>query len=363
MRSKIAIPLVVVLIAALLVGFYFYKHHKNVEKLTDKGPKKPVIVSLATVKKVTLSQQVTSVGSINSRIGIMIRAQVPGRVVQINYLSGRVVKKGKVMFVIYPYILEAELRQAKAQLELSEYNYRQYTILQKEKAVSYQRMLRAKSQMDLDRAKIKAIEERLELTKSVAPFDGIVGLTQINLNDYVKTGDVLATFQALDKLRVDFSVPQDYCKSVKLGDKVSIRTEVSGSKEFYGKIYAINPLVNRQTRMLDLRADISGENIMPGMFADVTLYFGKKRQALMVPQTAVVTSLHGDYVYKVTKQVPKKVFVKVGDRRGNMVEITEGLKAGDVVVSAGQIKIHKGDKVTDKNALIVKENYRNYDGP
>lgn len=363
MRSKITIIIVLLVIAAIVIGLYFYKHHENYEALLPKGPKQDTIVSFSTAKMQSWPIYIQSIGSISSKIGVTLRAQLAGRITKINYPSGDLVKKDSVLFVIYPKVLEAELQQAKSQVILSKFLYGRMKSLEQEEAVSVERFVQAESKLKSDQAKVLQIEQRLTLTNTYAPFNGVVGLTKVNVGDYVLAGAALATFQASDRLRVDFAVPQNLNGKVKKNDIVLIQTDVNSNKQYRGKIYAINPEVNVKTRMLDLRADIGSHDVLPGMFANVILTLDRDRQALVVPQTAVVASLHGDYVYTVKNHIPTKVFVKVGSRHDDLVAITEGLKAGDVVVSAGQVKIQPGDKVTDKNALIVKSTVQTNDGP
>ncbi len=361
MRSKFGIIFAVLIIAAIVVGFYLLKHHQNTLALI-KPPAKATVVAFAKAKQVPWPVMVGSVGTISSKVGVTLRAQVTGRVVKILVPAGLYVKKGTVLYVIYPDVLEAELNEAKSRIEISTFMYTRMKQLYAEKAVSEERYIQAQSNLVLAKSRVKAIEARLTLTNIYAPFDGVIGLNKINVNDYVLMGDSLATFQASDHLRVDFAIPQKYFKRIKINTPVLIKTGENGDHIYYGNVYAINPLINHKTRMLDVRASIESKELLPGMFADVMVLLDTRRTAIVVPQTAVVQSLHGAYVYRIENQYAKKVFVKLGNQRKDQVAIIEGLKVGDVVVSAGQLKIQKNVKVTDKGALTVKLKEHNYDG-
>jgi len=354
-KIKTRIVAIVILVAVLVVGLYYFKHAAIQRKLADKPPAKPIVVLFATAKKVYWHDQVQSIGTISALRGVALRAEASGRVTQIFKPSGSAVTKGVPLFQINPKVLQAQLKSNQAAYALSKFEFQRYKKLYQLRAVSLDQLKRMKSTKNIDIAAIEKTKQELALTTIYAPFDGRLGLKRVDVGDYVQAGDIISTFQSLGRFRVDFSIPEKYALRVKPGLTVTL-TKTSTTKEnFTGTVYAYNPLLNPDTRMLDIRAHVHTTQLLPGMFTMVTLAFNKDKAVLIIPQTAVIQSLHGDYVYKVIHGKAKKVFVKPGKRRGDMIAILFGLKAGEVVVSVGQMKIHDGSEVTNKNPVLPKK--------
>ncbi len=220
-------------------------------------------------------------------------------------------------------------------------------------AVSLERLIETRARLGVAKSQVATAEQKLLLTTTHAPSDGTVGIRQVNVGDYVSAGEILATFQPKGDLRVTFSIPEQYSKEVKKGDRIIINTHTIDAHNYQGTVYAVNPAINVDTRTLTLRAHIIGQDLLPGMFAKVTLITGPTMNVIVVPQTAVIRSLHGDYVYKVIQGKARKTIVFPGERRGQLIVVKKGLQPGDIIVSAGQLKIQNGSSVTDKNALVV----------
>jgi len=161
---------------------------------------------------------------------------------------------------------------------------------------------------------------------------------------------MIAHFQTQDNLRVDFTIPQRYAYSVKIGDKVFINNK-NKDKSATGTVYAIDANVSDKTHTLAIRASVDDKAFMPGSYVDVILNVGDAKETLVIPQTAVSKSLHGDMVYKVVDGKAVASFVKIGARRDNLIVVKQGLKFNDPIVTAGLIKIKNGNRVSDKNAI------------
>lgn len=202
-----------------------------------------------------------------------------------------------MLFQINPKVLQAQLKANKAALLLTQFEFIRFKKLYRQNVVSLDKLTRVRSLRDIDKANIEKTKQQLDLATIRAPFDGRLGLKQVDVGDFVKAGDIISTLQSLDQFRVDFSIPEKYSLHVKMGLKVQLQGSANPGKTYVGTVYAFNPIINKNTRMLDVRAHVHTKELLPGMYVDVTLTFGKEQSVVIVPQTAVTASLHGDYVY------------------------------------------------------------------
>ena len=199
----------------------------------------------------------------------------------------------------------------------------------------------------------------LETKRLAAPFAGIVGIPQIEEGQFVTAGTVYATLQDRDNMRVDFNLTEQQVGLVSAGQTVTVQTEV-GDLTLDGKIIGIEPKIDPNSRLVTIRADVedAGGRLTPGQFLRVRVNLPEEDGIIALPQTVVSSTLYGDSVYVVraaeTADGPEKVeqvFVTLGRRSGDRVEITEGLQAGDRVVNAGQNKLSSGAPVVIDNAV------------
>ncbi len=181
-----------------------------------------------------------------------------------------------------------------------------------------------------------------------APFAGVVGLRSVSLGDYVKEGQDLVNLESIDPLKVDFRVPEVYLKQVGVGQTLEIGLDALPGKTYEGKVFAINPLVDAGGRAIVIRAQVRNADtaLRPGMFARVRLITKSERDTLVVPEQALVPQGEDQYVFKVADGKVTRVKVETGQRRDARVEVTKGVDAGDVVVTAGQLKLRDGMAVT-----------------
>ena len=336
--------LLVILVAIFVAKYYFVE--------AGKKPKaaKASVVEFAKVNSKNWYQQVYAIGTVVSRKAINLRAEVKGRVVKIFVSPGEQVTKGQALFQIYPQLLIAKLAADRAALNLSQFEFERRKKLYQKQAVSLEAVTSAKSQFNLNKANVSLAKEQLKLATIYAPDDGAVGFNVVNQEQFVTVGEVLASFQTRKNLRVDFSVPQRYAHSIKVSDKVTLKNKDKDITAI-GRVFAIDASVSPDTHTLALRASVDNVEFIPGSYVDVILDIGQPKQVLIIPQTAVVKSLHGDMVYKVVNGKAVATFVQTGQRRGKFIEIKQGLKLNDTVISAGLIKIRNKTKVTEKGAI------------
>lgn len=341
----------VIFVSILLIAFFVkYFYQRSMGKGYMPGPS---IVNFTKVTAQSWQQKIESVGTVYAHHGITVKASATGEITKMFVLSGRFVQQGEKLFQINPRVLRAQLKQDLSALKFSEQEYLRYKKIYQEGAVTSESLDAKKNQYQINLATYQKAKQQLALTVIKAPFSGYLGLTQVHLGSYVLEGAALATLQTKKNLYVQFSLPGQESRLVKLGDHVMISSEESPGKQVRGVVTAIDSSVNPDTRMLRLRATLDNAELMPGSYVPVNLFVGSKKQVKVLPQVAVVSSTNGDYVYKVVKGKAVEALVKSGERRGNFVEILSGVNVGDTVVNGGQIKVIPGFPVTEKGAITL----------
>lgn len=354
------IIIAIIMLTVVVLSLYFIKSILvDKKQQTSLQTPLPVSVIIDKVNAQLWGTELAAVGTVQSFEGITVKAQIAGRITQMVGQSGTVIKQGEPLFQINPEVLKAQLAEAQAQLESSQFEYQRLQTLYKKGAVSEEKLIQAKSQYHNDEAALATMEQQLALASNLADFDGVLGLTQVEVGDEVAIGDVLATLQSQARLRVEFSVPQKYRTRIKVGDDVNVMRELIHQAElgdsvpnvndvphhYVAKVYAIEPLIDENTRTVTLRAEIDAQALHPGSYVDVILQLNDKKKVLTVPETALMTSLYGDFIYLVVDDKAKKVPVNIGRRRNASVELLTGVKEGDTIIRAGLRKVSNGRAV------------------
>ena len=286
-------------------------------------------------------QSLSLTGNVVANPGIVVRSEIAGRITKIFFKSGEKVVAGAPLVEIYPDIIKAEVAQDQADLKLKQLSYGRMAKLYTTRTVSKAEYDDASAALDSAKAKADEANATLRQTLLTASFDGRVGINLVNLGDYVNAGQAIVSLQALDPIYVDFSVPEIYVHQVHANQEVSVTSEASPKDIFKGKVFAIDPLADVNTRSIKIRAIVPNqeEKLIPGTFVEVTLLMGEPQQVVKIPQIAVVYDAAGDYVYKVINGHAKKTMVVLGKRGSTDILVKQGLMVGDVIVTAGQLKI------------------------
>lgn len=310
----------------------------------------PSVVEVSKAKQTIDQQQISAIGSLAAVQGIVVRPEIPGKVSKIYVKSGQMVTANTPLIEINPNIYQAQLAQAQARLKLAKLAYGRAAKLYKTHAVSTAELDQAAENMNVEEGEVAELQAKLAQTIIKAPFGGRLGLIQVNVGDYVNIGQAIVNLQALDPLRVDFTIPETYLASLAVGQKVTVKVDPYPGKIFTGQIYALDSRLDSNTRSLAVRAKINNpeHKLLPGIFAEVTLFIGTKKPAISIPQTALMYDASGSYVYKVVKNRAVKTAVTVGKQGSKTVVITKGLTVNAIVVSAGQIKLRDGSAVMVK---------------
>ena len=308
----------------------------------------PVAVEARTVSAERVVEEATAVGTLLSAESADISPEIAGRVGTIAFDEGMPVKEGQLLFQLDSSVYEAQLVEAKANHDLRIANFERADGLLKNKVGTVRARDEALSAMQVARALMTMAEVRLEKTKIVAPFDGIVGLRTVSRGNYVQPGETLVNLEKIDPIKVDFSIAERYLADVRNGAEIRITVDALADREFTGKVYAINPQIDPAGRSIALRATVPNPEgvLRPGLFARVGLQTAVRDNAIVTSEDAIVTQGGSNFVYRVVDGKAVQTPVTIGQRRYGTVEILTGLAAGDVVVVAGQMKLRDGAEVT-----------------
>lgn len=303
-------------------------------------------VEVAKAQIMHLPRSVTAVGSLRSEDAVMLRPEVAGRIADIHFQEGQPVQKGQVVVRLDDSVPRAQLQQAQASLNLAASQHRRSSELSRQGFISQQARDEAASQLQLQQAAVALAKAQLEKTAIIAPFDGLIGLRNVSVGEYVGPGTDLVPLESIDPLQVDFRIPEQYLGQVQPGLKLVLRFDALPGVEREGSVGAISPAVDVAGRSILLRANVGNPDhvLRPGMFARVQLHFDDA-QVLSVPESALAPVGQTQYLYRVQDGRVERIPVEIGQRLAGRVEITSGLREGDAVVVAGVQKITDGQQV------------------
>lgn len=306
----------------------------------------PVVAYM--VEPQPLNAEITSVGTLEAGEAATLRAEVQGTVATIHFTEGASVKQGDLLLEIDNRTYLQEYNQAKASYELARLTEQRRRKLLKNDFVSAQSADEAVAGLSETSASMQAAKVRLEKTRITAPFDGVVGLRALSVGDFLNVGDTITEVVALDPMKVQIAVPERYFSRVKDGLPVTLNVDAWPGQSFTGALYAIDPNVDAGTRNVTIKAMVRNKEraLRPGMFARVSLSLGMTDNALLIPEEAVIPKGEAASVMKVVEGKVEPADVALGLRRDGKVEVLSGLSAGDVVITAGQMKVGPGMPVT-----------------
>lgn len=310
-----------------------------------------VPVEAAKVIAAPLSEQVTAIGTILSDEAVIISSEIPGRLQEIHFQEGQPVEKGAPLFTLDDSVYRAQLADAEAKLKLAEQTHKRTSQLFTNKYATAQSADESASNLAVSNAAVELARVQLEKAHIVAPFSGIIGLRHVSIGEYITAGQALVNLEAIDPVKADFRVPEKFLPAIRVGQTIRIKVDAFPGEGFEGKVYAIDPRLDVAGRSLVVRAMVPNKDkrLRPGLFARVTVLLQLKEDALSVPEQAIVPQGDSQFVFKIVDGKVQLTKVVTGTRRDGMVEIVEGLKVGDQVVTAGQLKIRDGTPVSIAN--------------
>jgi len=306
-----------------------------------------VMVETAPVVAQAMHEDVSAVGTLKSNESVVLRPEIAGRIAAIRFDDGTPVKKGALLVQLDASTQRAELAQAQASLALAQTNFRRTEDLFEKKFVSGSARDEAAANLKVAQANTELLQARLRKTDIVAPFSGIVGIRNVSVGDYVKEGDDLVNLEDIASLKVDFRLPELYLERIRAGQSLEVTSDALPGRRFKAAVDAIDPLVDAQGRAVLLRARLDNRErlLRPGMFARVRLILAERPSVPVVPEQALVPTGDGQSLFVVEDGKARLATVRTGIRRGTRVEILEGVQVGDMVVTAGQLKLRDGAPV------------------
>ena len=360
--NKTTKRLVTALIIVLLIGLAFYPRLKAYFAASDKpqaaqgappangGGK--TAVSVMVVEAATLNDVVKTTGTILANEEVEIRSEVPGKITNLYFKEGQYVQKGTVLLKINDDDLQAQLKKLEYSKKLSEDNeFRQRQLLQKE-AISQREYDISLTTVKTNEADIENIKAQLAKTTIRAPFGGRLGLRYVSEGSYITPTSRISTLTNTNPAKVEFSVPAKYSDRIRAGSIIKYTTE-SSDVEHTGRVYAVDPKIDPQTRTLQMRATSPNGNgaLLPGAFARIELIIGSRGTAITVPNEAIIPEENGHKVYLVKsgKAIPRSV--DVGIRGEFDMEITKGLSAGDTLITTGILQVKPDGPVEIRNVI------------
>jgi membrane fusion protein (multidrug efflux system) len=357
-RLIIVLAVMVILLGAV-AAFNAVKAH-FIHKFMVKNAAQPQTVSTAVVSYSQWQPRVTAVGSLRAVHGVEVTTQVAGMVQSVDFRSGQTARTGQVLVQLNAAPDLAKLHALQAAAHYAALTYQRDILQYKAQAIG-------KATLDAATADWKSAEAQAAAQAALvaeetvrAPFAGRLGITTVNPGAYLQPGTAIVSLESLDPIFVDFRLPQSDLARVRVGEPARVTTDVFPGKTFTGRVTSIDSLVDPSTRNFEAEATIANPQrlLRPGMFVDTAVDSGAQRRYLTLPQTAITYNPYGNTVFVVHKGPGPnarlsvaQVFVTLGPTRGDQVAVLKGLKAGDIIVTSGQLKLKNSSTVTINNSV------------
>ena len=360
LRRRMLIMLGTTLVIVVALGSYKgYSIYQQMQKLA--APLKPVYVSAVEAASQPWQSRLTTVGSLTAFQGVELTSETRGQVKQVFFDSGQQVERGQPLLQLKNSVEKAALATAEASLGLARIEFKRAQDLLKRQVLAkseFDRLAAELAKSDAVVAQLKAVLAKKEIR---APFSGTIGIRKVDVGSQLSYGTPFATLQNLDKLYLDFFLPEQNLPLLKVGQSVLTTVSAYPDEVFQAQISAISPKVEPNTRNVQIRASLDnpGGRLLPGMFAGLAVLYGLQEDAVVIPETAVTFTLYGNTVYVVGPKlddggkalldedgqpqlIAQRRNVQTGERRDALVHMRSGLKAGEKVVTNGQLKLDDG---------------------
>jgi membrane fusion protein, multidrug efflux system len=366
-RRAMVKPLVILAVAVALIlgGIFAWQSFmgRMMGKYMAAAATAPQTVATVTAAEDQWQSRLQATGSLRAVRGADLSSQASGIVEEIHFDSGNDVPEGKVLLRLRPLDDYALLQQLEAAAELAEQNYKRDQEQFAAQAISQAVIDGDVATLKTARAQVEAQHALIQQKIVKAPFAGRLGLRQVDLGQYLAAGTTIVTLQALDPILIDFYLPQQALSQIKIGQPVGAAIDTYPGQTFKGVIEAINSKVDAASRNVQVRGSFrnADRRLMPGMYATVNIDVGEQTARITLPQTAITYNPYGDTVFVVEqagaddkgkpRSIVKQRFVKLGATRGDQIAVLSGIKAGEIVVTAGQMKLRNGSAITINNSL------------
>jgi membrane fusion protein, multidrug efflux system len=325
----------------------------------------PTPVTAAQPKESAWETLITGTGSLAAVQGVTVTAEIPGKIAKILFEPGTTVKANDVLIQLDTTTEDAQLRAAEASAALAKANLQRARDLRQNNTNSPAELDAADAQAKQAEAQAESIRTTIAKKTVRAPFAGRLGLRLVNLGQILREGDTITTLQTLDPIYVNFSLPQQRLAQLTVGTPIRVKTDAAPDQVFTGKLTAISPEVTASSRNVLVQATLanSAEKLRPGMYASVEVVLPEQRKVLMIPVTAVLAAPYGDSVFVVEEKkdeksgqvqnVLRQQFIRVSGAQGDFVNVVDGIKTSDTIVTAGVFKLRPGMPVVVDNKLAL----------
>lgn len=339
---------------------------KMMNAYMDNMPIPPAVITAAAAESRAWTASLDGVGTVVASQGAMVTTEAAGIVAAIHADSGGHVAKGALLLTLSSGTEQADLQRLRGQAELARSELARIERLYKLEAVSKSDLDKARSDANAAGSAADAQRARLALKQIRAPFSGELGIRQVSVGQYLAAGTPIISLQALDSVFIDFTLPEQSLSRVARGQTVNASVDAQPGRTFTGHVVAVDSLVDSRTRNFKVRASFANADraLRPGLFARASIALADNRQVITVPRTAVSYNPYGNSVYVIQsvkgkgkdgkpadELVVRRRFVKTGEARGDLVVISEGLKAGDQVATSGLLKLQNDSKVIINNSV------------
>ncbi len=338
----------------------------------------PESVTSVKVASATWQSRQAAIGTLVAVHDVTLGAELPGMIREVDFDSGKTVRRGAVLVRLDTTNEEAQLAAAKADEDLAKITLERARALRKGGANTPVELDAAEARAKQTQATVENIEATITKKTIRAPFDGRVAMKQVERGQVVSPGTPVATLQSVDPIYAEFSLPQQALADLKVGQTATMHVDSFPGRTWQGAVSTVNSEVDPSTRNIRVRATFPNKDgiLRPGLFVNVEVNASDKRDVLVVPATAVVYAPYGDSVFVLDRKAPKTEdsqkpqeaegqnqggdhpalvaeprFVRLGERRGDLVAVVSGLKQGETVVSNGAFKLRKGSAVIVNNTL------------
>lgn len=352
MKKRMLIMLGLFATFVAIIGFVkFMQIRSAIASGAHQGPP-PTTVTTAIATKQNWQPTLSAVGSMQAVNGVAVSTDLAGIVSQIAFQSGGAVKKGDLLIKLDSQPEEARLRSAQARLENAKQNFERYQQLIKGAAVSQSAFDAARSEYRQAVAAVDETRAMISRKAITAPFDGMLGIRQVDLGQYLNVGEMIVRLESIDPIYVEFALPQQHFQELNIGKTLRLRANGLKDEEFEGTISALDSRLDEATRNIKIQGTVKNPQgkLRPGMFVNVDVLLPEK-EVISIPTSSISYAPYGDSVYIVTNGQVQQQFVKLGQTRGDQVAVLTGLKEGDEVVSAGVFKLRSGAPVQINNSV------------
>lgn len=337
-------------------GFGAFQYFFNKSNSMDLQKKEAVPVEATKAKVESITNRVTASGILTANQSVSLRPEVSGQIAEILFTEGQEVKKGDPLYKIDDALYKAKVKEAEAKVALAKEEHRRAESLLNKKFGTQQNKDKALATLQISEAELEEARIRLQDTTIRAPFEGVVGLSNVSVGAFVSEQVELVNLVHLTPINVDFNTPESLLGKIKVHDTVDTTIEDYDVLPMEATVKAISPEVDPATHTIKVRATLPNTELTlrPGLYAKIHIDAGTIPHAVLIPETAVELEDGEPIVFVVVDNIAIRTVISTGMKDGKMVEVTNGLKKDDIVVINGQFRLHDGDEVAIMNGQEQK---------